>query len=116
MAHRAVYVPVSVAADLVKGLDIRERGDGIRMNVRVKPRSSRSKLVGVREGALEIALRAPPVDGAANGELVQVLSKALGVPRSAVSIASGASGRNKRVDVDDIDRDAACCRISEGLA
>lgn len=98
------------------GLDIRDHGDGIRISVRVKPRSSRSKMVGVRDGALEIALRAPPVDGAANIELVRVLAKALGVSRSAISIASGTSGRNKLIDVDGIDSASAGRRVAEGLS
>ncbi len=80
-------------------LDIGERSGGVRLTVRVKPRASKSGVAGVKAGALVVSLRAPPVEGAANDELVEVLAKALGVRRSDVSIASGASSKNKLVDV-----------------
>jgi len=75
----------------------------VRFAVQVKPRSSRSGLVAVREGALAISVKAPPVDGAANAELLKVVAKWLGVRRAAVSIAIGATGRTKLIDVEGID-------------
>jgi uncharacterized protein YggU (UPF0235/DUF167 family) len=54
---------------------------------------------GVREGALEVALRSPPVDGAANDELVETLAEVLDVPRRAVTVLRGASSRGKSVAV-----------------
>ena len=49
--------------------------------------------------SIDVALAAPPIDGAANDELLRVLSSALGVPRSAVEIVRGASGKRKVVEV-----------------
>lgn len=72
---------------------------GSRFEVFVKPRASKSKIVGSREGALVVAVAAPPVDGAANEELVATLAALLGVKRSAIVIASGAHGRTKIVEV-----------------
>ena len=46
---------------------------------------------------LEVRLAAPPVDGAANTELLSVLSEALGIPRRDLELAQGASGRRKRI-------------------
>jgi len=46
---------------------------------------------------VKIRLAAPPVDGAANAELCRFLAERLGVPDGAVTIASGATGRRKRV-------------------
>ncbi|WP_437674927.1 DUF167 domain-containing protein [Sorangium sp. So ce131] len=80
-------------------LAITERAEGVRISVQVRPRSSRSAILGVREGALDVALTSPPVDGAANAELVQLLARALDVRRSDVEIALGASGRSKVVAV-----------------
>jgi uncharacterized protein len=80
-------------------LAITERAEGVRISVQVRPRSSRSAIVGVREGALDVSLTAPPVDGAANAELVKLLSRALDVRQSDVQIALGASGRSKVVAV-----------------
>jgi hypothetical protein len=56
-------------------------------------------VVGRYGDAIKIRLQAPPVDGAANEELVRFLAERLGVPRSAVRIVSGESGRRKRVEI-----------------
>ncbi|HET7621128.1 MAG TPA: DUF167 domain-containing protein [Gemmatimonadaceae bacterium] len=80
-------------------LDVRERSGGVRFAVRVQPRASRSAIAGVQDGALRVRLAAPPVDGAANEELVRVLARWLGVARKDVSIAGGAASRSKLVDV-----------------
>jgi uncharacterized protein (TIGR00251 family) len=78
---------------------------GVILSVRVIPRAGRSGLAGTRDGALLVRLTAPPVEGAANAELIEVLSRALGVPKRAVSIESGERGRLKRVRVDGVTGD-----------
>ncbi|HVU04014.1 MAG TPA: DUF167 domain-containing protein [Polyangiaceae bacterium] len=65
--------------------------------VRVKPRASRNAVGGIREGALEVSVRAPPVDGAANDALRETLAEHFGVSRSAVVVESGETSRTKRV-------------------
>lgn len=79
---------------------ISTRPDGtLRLAVRVKPRASASRVLGIREESLEVAVAAPPVDGAANAELLLTLAKWLSLPRSALAITSGATGRQKLVTV-----------------
>jgi uncharacterized protein (TIGR00251 family) len=68
--------------------------------VHVQPRAARTEVVGRYGDALKIRVHSPPVDGAANAELVRFLAVRLGVPRSAVTIVSGAGGRQKRVAID----------------
>jgi uncharacterized protein (TIGR00251 family) len=85
-------------------LNVSDVSGGVRFGVRVKPRSSKSQVLGVREGALEVALRAPPVEGAANDELVRLLARELRVGRTAVRIAQGGKSRSKLVEVDGLDR------------
>jgi uncharacterized protein (TIGR00251 family) len=75
-------------------------GNGVRLRVRVKPRASKSRVLCEREGELEVAVAAPPVDGAANEALVRVLSEYFGVPRSAVTIARGERGGSKLIEID----------------
>jgi len=70
-------------------------------------------VVGVVEGRLRVRLAAPPVEGAANEELVRFLSRSLGVPRSAVSVTAGAGGRRKTVLVRGV-APAAAQRLLEG--
>jgi len=72
---------------------------GVRLLVRVIPRASRSALAGVRDGRLIVRVTAPPVDGAANDAVLELLSTALGVPRRAVSLLAGDTHREKTVVV-----------------
>lgn len=67
--------------------------------IRVVPRASKSEIVGEVDGFLKVKISAPPVDGAANEEVVKVLAKALGVGKSNVSILSGETSKTKRVRV-----------------
>jgi len=76
------------------------------LRVQVVPRSSRSEVVGEHNGALRVRLAAPPVDGAANDELIRVLAKTFKVSRSAVTILSGHSGRLKQVGIDGVSESA----------
>jgi uncharacterized protein (TIGR00251 family) len=73
--------------------------DGVRVTVRVAPKASRSRVLGLADGALKVAVAAPPEDGKANAALVETLAEAFGVPRRDVVLASGAASRRKLVDV-----------------
>ncbi len=76
-----------------------EQGGAVRFSVRVVPRSSRPGIDGLIGGALRVRVRAPPVEGAANEAVVEVLAAALGVRRGAVRIVAGAGARSKVVAV-----------------
>jgi hypothetical protein len=76
---------------------------GVVITVRVIPRAGRSGVAGTRGEALLVRLRAAPVEGAANDELIEVIAKQLGVPRRAVEIISGSRSRVKRVQVSGVD-------------
>jgi uncharacterized protein YggU (UPF0235/DUF167 family) len=62
---------------------------------------------GVVSGELRVRLRARPVEGAANAALVALLAKVAGVPRSSVTILSGATSRSKVVRIETPDPHAA---------
>ena len=76
-------------------LRIVEQDGAVTFEVRVAPRSSRNRVLDVHEGALKVALTAPPVDGAANDALRKLLAKSLGVAKSEVEIIRGERARNK---------------------
>lgn len=82
------------------------------MDVRVIPRAARPGLAGRRGEAVLVRVQAPPVDGAANAELIGVLAAALGVPKRAISIVTGETSRQKRVHVVGIDVATAEARLS----
>ena len=77
----------------------------LRLRVRLTPRGGRDRIDGWAADAdgaavLKVRVAAPPVDGAANAALVALLAKALGVPKSAVTIAAGQGARLKTVEID----------------
>jgi len=79
----------------------------VRLVVHVVPRAKRSEVAGRHGDALKIKLKAPPVDGAANAELVRFVAEQLGVRLAAVTITSGLTSRRKIVVVAGIrERDA----------
>jgi uncharacterized protein (TIGR00251 family) len=78
---------------------IKETSTGIEIAVRVLPRARKTAIAGTRGDALLVRLAAPPVDGAANAALVELLARSLHVPPSAIHILTGDRSRNKRVAV-----------------
>jgi len=80
-------------------LRIREQDGAVTFEVRVAPRASRNRVIGIQDGALKVALTAPPVDGAANEALRKLLAKALGVAKSEVEILRGDRSRIKLLRV-----------------
>lgn len=80
-------------------IGLREEAHGVSFEVRVQPRSSRAEISGVHDGALRVRLTAPPVDGAANRQCIELLSRKMKIPKRAVRIASGAGARRKRLKI-----------------
>ena len=70
----------------------------MRLTVRVIPRSRRNAIAW-EQGVLKARLTAPPVDGAANDALVTLLAHRLGLPKRSISIAHGATSRQKIVEI-----------------
>lgn len=70
-----------------------------RITCRVQPRSSRNKIMGILDGSLKVALTAPPVDGKANAALCELFAALFHCPKSAVTVVSGMTGKNKIVEI-----------------
>lgn len=81
------------------GVDVSEKDGSVTFRVKVAPRAKREGVTGTIDGALKIALTAPPVDGAANEALIAFVAKALGVAKRDVEIVRGASSRDKTLRV-----------------
>lgn len=75
------------------------------------PRAGRNGFGGLRDGALVVRLAAAPVDGAANDELIALLSKTLDIPKRDITIVSGERSRSKRVRIAGLDRAQALSRL-----
>lgn len=77
-----------------------DRGNGIfRLKLAVQPGAKHTDVVGIHDACLKIKISAPPVDGAANDEIVSFLSKRLGIKQRQVLLISGAASRRKIVEV-----------------
>ncbi len=87
----------------MSALTLTRRDRGVRFSVHVQPRAARTELRGVHNGALRVRVQAPPVDGAANAALVELLAGSLGVPRRSVRVVSGETARLKVVDIEGVD-------------
>lgn len=74
-----------------------ESPEGVVVNVRAQPRSSRSGVDGVVADALKVRLRSAPVDGKANRELVETVADAFDLPKSRVKFKSGETSKSKRI-------------------
>ncbi|MEP4378356.1 MAG: DUF167 domain-containing protein [Alphaproteobacteria bacterium] len=73
---------------------------GIRLQLRVTPRARRNGILDTGDGAaLKVSVTAPPADGKANAAVCALLANALRVPKSSLSVTSGAAGRDKRIHI-----------------
>jgi hypothetical protein len=80
-------------------IPIRDSSTGTTFAVKVHPRAKKNAITGEVGDALKLALTAPPVEGKANEACIEFFANLLKVPRSSVTIASGASSRNKVVRI-----------------
>lgn len=78
---------------------VSKHAHGSALSVIVVPRAARSSIEQLADGAIQVRVTAPPVDGAANAVLLRFLSGIFDVPRSRLEIISGASSRRKRITV-----------------
>lgn len=69
------------------------------ITIRVQPRSKRNT-VEWEQGALKARLTAPPVDGAANEALIELLAERLDLPKRSISVVRGATSRQKVVEIE----------------
>jgi uncharacterized protein len=86
------------------------------LEVHVVPRARRSALAGRRDGAWLVRLQAPPVDGAANAALLDVLGDVLGISPRQIAIVSGATARRKRVRITGLGRGDVEARLAAQAA
>jgi uncharacterized protein (TIGR00251 family) len=73
--------------------------DGIRIEVKVEPRSSRKGIAGTMGSVVKVKLTAPPVGGAANEQLIEVIAEATGARKSSIKIVRGLSSKKKVIEI-----------------
>jgi len=91
---------------------VRPAQDGVYVKLRVSPGAKSTEIKGLYgEKALRLSVAAPPVEGEANAEIERFLATLMGVKRSRVVVAKGASSRNKLVFVSGVKPET----VQEGL-
>ena len=88
-------------------------GDATVIALHLQPGAKRSKVCGMYGDAVKLAIQAPPVDGKANAALCAFLAGRMKIPTNAVTLISGASGRDKRVRVDGVTPELALTALEE---
>lgn len=83
-----------------------------RIELRVTPGAPRTRWIGPYGTRWKLAVAAPPERGKANEEVCAAVAAACGVPRDRVTVVSGATSRDKTVEVVGID----AARLAEDVA
>ncbi len=94
--------PRSVEARPLDRVNIVERDGAVTFAVRVIPRASKTGIVGKYDGGLKIRISSPPVDGAANAELIRLFAKHFGVSKGDITIIIGETSKNKRIRIENL--------------
>jgi uncharacterized protein len=97
-------------------LQLRAAGGAVRLSVHVRPNASKSRIMGVREQLLEVAVAAPAHDGKANDELCRLLARLLGIPPTSVQVVRGQRGRHKLIELVSCELTFVSSRLGELLA
>jgi uncharacterized protein (TIGR00251 family) len=72
---------------------------GITLSLHCQPGAKQTKVLGLHDDCLKIALQAPPLENKANALLVAWLSKQLKVPQKQIQFISGQNNRRKRIEI-----------------
>ena len=91
---------------------LRASPDGVTIAIKVQPRAPRNEIVGAEGGELKIKIAAPPVDSAANEELVEFLSAKLECPRRCIQLLRGQTARHKLVLVTNVSAGQIAARLA----
>lgn len=84
-------------------IPFKRSGKGITFKVRVEPRSSRKGISALVGDAIKIMVNAPPVGGAANEELIEILSEEFSIKKTSIKIIRGHSSKVKLVEIEGIE-------------
>ena len=76
------------------------RDNSLTLHIYIQPNASKNAFAGLHDGYLKISVKAPPLEGKANEQLVQFMSNLFSVPKSAVRLQQGTRSRHKKVAID----------------
>lgn len=85
------------------------------LRVRLTPKGGRNEVIRREAGVLHVRVAAPPIDGAANRALVELLSSLLHVPKSRITFQSGETSREKTLRISGLDAATLETRLTEAV-
>ncbi|MEK9154881.1 MAG: DUF167 domain-containing protein [Patescibacteria group bacterium] len=71
----------------------------MRVFIKAKPNSKQNKVSKISENIFEVFVKEPPVDNKANEAIIKSLADYFGIPKSNIKIISGASSKQKIIEV-----------------
>lgn len=80
---------------------------GVRLHLFIQPQASKNEVIGEHNGELKIKIKAPPIEGKANTEVIAFMAKLFGVAKREVTLIRGEQSRHKTVEIQGIDRETA---------
>ncbi|PIS10047.1 MAG: YggU family protein [Bdellovibrio sp. CG10_big_fil_rev_8_21_14_0_10_47_8] len=92
----------------------RETPEGVQISLYVQPNAPRSMIIGEHNGALKIKIKAPPVEGKANEEIVRFFAELLDLPKSKVEMLRGEKSRGKTVLIHGLSLESVRAVVFEG--
>ncbi len=78
---------------------LKQTDQGVEISLYIQPGASKTELTGEHNGLLKIKIKAPPVDGKANAEVIEFLSHQLGIPKRQIELLKGDKSRDKKIRV-----------------
>ncbi len=93
-------------------MKLEQTSGGIRLRLRVQPGARKTAIVGEHGDALKLAVQAPPEDGRANDAVIELLAETLGLKRSAITLVSGQTRRDKIVEIAGLSADQVRGRLT----
>ncbi len=85
-------------------IPFKKTGDGVQIEIKVEPRSSKKRISGVMDNILKVKLTAPPVGNAANEQLIELISKETGIKKSSIRIIKGLTSKRKIIEIKGVDK------------
>ena len=76
-----------------------QHGDAVRLYVQVLPNAKKTEVVGLIDGALKIRLKAQPIEGQANEELIRFIAMQIKLPKKQISVIRGLTSRQKTIEI-----------------
>lgn len=84
-------------ADFVNCKFIQNKNNGVTLTLTIQANAHKSEIIGLYNDTLKIKIKAPPVDGKANKEIISFLSEKLGITQKNIEILKGDKNKNKIV-------------------